>query len=132
MGHYKQCHHTPRLTTTQKIHTNNYHHPKQTYHHPPPPKMNLLTPFTTQNKPTTTNHHSMYMQHQPPPPKIHAPPNATTQNIPTATQIKAQKYAKTVPKINPYYLSSFITTWKINWIFNTDNGIKHFRVIFVF
>ena len=141
MGYYEPCHHPLPSTTT--------------HHDQPPPKINspplLLTkinlppPTTTQNKPSTNQSKPTITHHHQPPAKIYSPLPTTTHhhpkytyhhpNIPIITntnQIKAPKYAKTTPRIDLYYLSSCITIWKINWMLNTDNGIKQFLLSFSF
>ena len=128
--------------------TTTHHHPKYTHHHPPPPKIYPLPAATTQKIHTITHHHPKNTVHHPPPPKQiyhhsplpttnHHPPKYTNQHpdrpsITNTTQIKAPEYAKTTPIINLYYLSSCITIWNINWMLNTDNGIKQFLSSFPF
>ena len=138
MGFYKPCHCPPQPTTTQNIHITTHHHQKYTHYQLPPPKRYTPSPIITQKIPSTTHHHQnkSTTTHHYPPPTI-TPPKYTNQHpdrpsITNTTQIKAPEYAKTTPIINLYYLSSCITIWNINWMLNTDNGIKQFLSSFPF
>ena len=126
---------SPPSNATQKVPTTTHHHSQQnptTCHNPPLPKIYPLPLTTTTHHPRKNHHYLPRPQIYTLPPITYPLPHTTTQYITTTTQIKAPKYPKTTPNINPYYLSSCITIWKTNLMLNTDNGIKQSPLIFLF